>query len=45
MGVRRGEPALRDQLNSIITRRKHEIDSILDQYGVPRVNTAGDQSS
>jgi mxaJ protein len=44
MGVRRGEPALRDQLNSIITRRKHEIDSILYQYGVPRVNTAGDQS-
>jgi quinoprotein dehydrogenase-associated probable ABC transporter substrate-binding protein len=45
MGVRRGEPALRDELNSIINRRKHEIDRILDQYGVPRVNTAGDQSS
>jgi mxaJ protein len=45
MGVRRGEPAFRDELNSIINRRKHEIDRILDQYGVPRVNTAGDQSS
>jgi quinoprotein dehydrogenase-associated probable ABC transporter substrate-binding protein len=45
MGVRRGEPALRDELNSIINRRKREIDRILDQYGVPRVNSAGDRSS
>jgi mxaJ protein len=45
MGVRRGDNALRDQLNTIITRRKSEIDRILDQYGVPRVNSAGSQSS
>jgi mxaJ protein len=38
MGVRRGDSALRDQLNTIISRRKGEIDRILDQYGVPRVN-------
>jgi mxaJ protein len=40
MGVRRGDSALRDQLNTIISRRKGEIDRILDQYGVPRANGA-----
>jgi mxaJ protein len=40
MGVRRGDNALRDQLNTIISRRKGEIDRILDQYGVPRANGA-----
>jgi quinoprotein dehydrogenase-associated probable ABC transporter substrate-binding protein len=40
MGVRRGDNALRDELNTIIARRKGEIDRILDQYGVPRVNGA-----
>ena len=37
MGVRRGNTALRDRLNEIITRRRPEIDRILDEYGVPRV--------
>jgi mxaJ protein len=37
MGVRRGKDSLRDQLNAIITRRKPEIDAILDSYGVPRL--------
>ena len=37
MGVRRGNNALRDRLNEIITRRRPEIDRILDEYGVPRV--------
>jgi mxaJ protein len=41
MGVRRGDNALRDQLNAIIIRRRGEIDRILDQYGVPRVNSVG----
>ncbi|HEX7595163.1 MAG TPA: substrate-binding domain-containing protein [Gemmatimonadaceae bacterium] len=36
MGVRRGDDALRDELNAVIVRRKAEIDRILDQYGVPR---------
>lgn len=40
MGVRRGNTALRDELNDFITRRQGEIDRILDQYGVPRVEKA-----
>jgi len=39
MGVRRGNDALREQLNAVIERRKVEIDRILDQYGVPRAST------
>jgi mxaJ protein len=38
MGVRRGDTALREQLNTVITRRKADIDRILEQYGVPRVD-------
>ena len=45
MGVRRGDSVLRDQLNVIITARKGEIDRILTQYGVPRVNNGRDQSA
>ena len=45
MGVRRGDNALRDKLNAIIVRRKNEIDRVLDEYGVPRVKNAGNQSS
>ena len=37
MGVRRGDQALRDQLDREIERRRGDIDRILDQYGVPRV--------
>jgi mxaJ protein len=37
MGVRRGDDALREQLEQILVRRRAEIESILDQYGVPRV--------
>ena len=40
MGVRRGDDALRDELNAVIVRRKVEIDRILDEYGVPRVASA-----
>jgi mxaJ protein len=40
MGVRRGDNALRDELNAIIARHRSEIDRILDQYGVPRVGGA-----
>ncbi|HYG79108.1 MAG TPA: substrate-binding domain-containing protein [Pyrinomonadaceae bacterium] len=36
MGVRRGDDALREQLEQILARRRAEIESILDEYGVPR---------
>ena len=38
MGVRRGDNALKDRLNAIISQRRVEIDQILKQYGVPRVD-------
>lgn len=46
MGVRRGQESFRDQLNTIISRRRAEIDRILDGYGVPRLSVAltGSQS-
>jgi mxaJ protein len=37
MGVRRGEPQLRERLNDFISRRQADIDRILAQYAVPRV--------
>jgi mxaJ protein len=37
MGVRRGDTALREQLDREIERRRGDIDQILDKYGVPRV--------
>jgi mxaJ protein len=41
MGVRRGNDALRDELNGVITRRRAEIDRILADYGVPRLDIGG----
>jgi mxaJ protein len=38
MGVRRGNSALRDKLNAILVRRKPEIDAILAEFGVPRLD-------
>jgi mxaJ protein len=40
MGVRRGDKALRDTLNAILTRRHASIDSLLAVYGVPVVERA-----
>jgi mxaJ protein len=37
LGVRRGDDALRQQLEDFLERRKPEIEHILDEYGVPRV--------
>jgi quinoprotein dehydrogenase-associated probable ABC transporter substrate-binding protein len=37
MGVRKGDAAFRDELNRWIERRRPEIESILDSYGVPRI--------
>ena len=45
MGVRRGDDALREELNGVIARRKAEIDRILDQYGVPRAASVPAESS
>jgi mxaJ protein len=41
MAVRRGDNALRDKLDAIIANRRHEIDAILREYGVPRVDGIG----
>jgi hypothetical protein len=39
MGVRRGDDAFKERLETIIENRRGEIEKILDDYGVPRVNT------
>ena len=38
MAVRRGDTALRDRLDAIIVKRRAEIDAILRDYGVPRLD-------
>ena len=38
MGVRRDDQELRDQLERVIQKRRTDIDRLLDQYGVPRVD-------
>ena len=40
MGVRKGDTALRDQLDAVLARRRAEIDAILADYAVPRVDMA-----
>jgi mxaJ protein len=37
IGVRRGERALRDELNAALERRRDEIEAVLDHFAVPRV--------
>ncbi len=37
MGVRRGDTALKEELDAILERRQPEIEALLDEYGVPRV--------
>jgi mxaJ protein len=39
MGVRRGDETFREQLDEILTRKRPEVEAILDEYGVPRVGT------
>jgi mxaJ protein len=41
IGVRKGEEGLRLALDRALERRKHQIDRLLDYYGVPRLATAG----
>jgi mxaJ protein len=38
LGIRREDAALRDRLDAILIRRKPEIDRILAEYRVPRVD-------
>lgn len=38
MGVRRGDMALRDELDAILERRRSDIDAILAEYSVPRTD-------
>jgi quinoprotein dehydrogenase-associated probable ABC transporter substrate-binding protein len=40
MGVRRGDTTLRDALDEVIVRRRHEIRALLDRFGVPIVDSA-----
>ena len=40
MGVRRGDRALRDELDGVIERRRADIDAILARYSVPRTDRA-----
>lgn len=40
LGVRRGDTAFRASLDSILTRRRAEIDKILEHFGVPRLALA-----
>jgi quinoprotein dehydrogenase-associated probable ABC transporter substrate-binding protein len=37
VGVKRGNKALRDEIDGVLQRRGAEVASILDEYGVPRV--------
>jgi mxaJ protein len=37
LGVRKGETALRDELQAVLDRRQQDIQAILDEYAVPRV--------
>ena len=37
MGVRRGDDAFKERLETILAQRRAEIEKILDEYGVPRV--------
>jgi mxaJ protein len=37
LGVRRGDEKLKEELESVLERRRPEIEALLDRYGVPRV--------
>jgi len=37
LGVRRGDDGLKEELEEIMERKRPEIDSILEEYGVPRL--------
>jgi mxaJ protein len=37
VGVRRGNEALKEEIDEVLVRRKTDIEEILDRYGVPRM--------
>jgi mxaJ protein len=45
MGVRRGDSTFRAQLDALIERRRPSIDSLLDAFGVPRVDAPATAST
>jgi hypothetical protein len=45
MGMRRGDTALRDELDRVIVRRAGEIRRVLDEFGVPLVDAAASQAA
>jgi mxaJ protein len=38
MGVRKGDEALRQEIDAALTRRRTDVDAILSAYGVPRID-------
>ena len=38
MGVRRGDPTLRDEINAALSKLRPKIDAVLANYGVPRAD-------
>lgn len=45
MGVRRGDDAFREELEEILARRRTEIRTILDEYGVPRIEDGRNENA
>ena len=40
MGVKKGNAALRDEVNGVLSKRRAQIDGILNDYKVPRLPPA-----
>ena len=40
MGVRKGNLALRDELEKVLTHRQSDVRNILDRYGIPQLPIA-----
>jgi mxaJ protein len=45
IGVRRGDQEFKEQLEEILSRKHNEIESILDEYNVPRVGAASERQA
>jgi mxaJ protein len=41
VGVRRGDERLRGEIDAVLERRRPEIETLLDRYGVPRPAAPG----
>jgi mxaJ protein len=40
MGVRKGNTALKTELESVLDRRRHEVRKVLEKYRVPLIDAA-----